>query len=363
MTHAGAAQDRQRIDAAFLAAVVCAVDGGILVEDDQRRVLAVNAALGELFGVALDPGDLTGTRLADRYPPGSRPEGDWARLVRETRDIPSGTRELHLPGDPTLSLGYRPVTVDGVAYGHVWVFRDVTEVTQAHLSAREQLAELSVLKARFISVLSHELRTPLTSIATFTEMLAEGHLRADELPGALAAIHRNTERMLTLLEDLALLGRLESGDTDPTDPAAVVDIVPLIEAAAALLQALASGTVHLYVAPGPAVHGDPRLLRELLLTMAGATAACAGGGEAYLSASADEAEWTISMGVTEAQDVTNELLLGTRLPAADPAAPPRSVALAMLLARAIAANQGGSLNTSSEAPDNLTLILRLPIPP
>jgi signal transduction histidine kinase len=343
VTQARPAHD-QRIDAAFLAAVMSAVDGGILVEDDQRRVLAANATLGELFGVALDPGELLGTRLADGT------AAAWAALARETRDIPAGARDLRLPGGRALRLRYRPVTVDGVGYGHVWAFRTVPE--------------LSTLTAQFIPVISHELRTPLTSIATFTEMLtADGHLRPDEMPTVLAAIQRSTERMLTLLEDLALLGRLESGNTDPA-AVTLVDLVPLIDAAAALLQALAPGlTAHVYVTPGPAVRGDPRLLREMLLTMAGSTAACAGGGEAYVSARADETGWTISMGASDAQDVTNELLLGTRLPAADPAAPPRSVALAMVLARAIASNQGGTLTASSEAPDKLTLVLRLPVPP
>jgi signal transduction histidine kinase len=340
----------QRIDAAFLTAVVSAVDGAVLVEDAHRRVVAAGAALGELFGGA-DPDGLVGTRLTDHADAG------WARLARETREIPDGDRELDLPDGRIIHMGHRPVTVDGGAAGHVWVFRDVSDVGRA-------VAELSTLKSRFISVVSHELRTPLTSIATFTEMLtADGDLRPDELPGALAAIQRNTERMLTLLEDLALLGRLESGTAEPVDARALVDLMPLLDAAAGLLQILAPGlTARVYVAPGPAVRGDPRLLRELLLTMAGVTAACAAGGEVYVSARADETEWTISMGVSESHDVTNELLLGTRLPAADPAAPPRSVALAMLLARAIASNQGGTLATSSEAPDTLTLILRLPVP-
>jgi light-regulated signal transduction histidine kinase (bacteriophytochrome) len=246
--------------------------------------------------------------------------------------------------------------VDGVPHGHVWVFRDVTAEARGRRAAQPD-------HEGFIAVVSHELRTPLTSIATFTELLtADAHPRPDEVPGALAAIARNTERMLTLLEDLSLLGRLES-DTAGPGARAVVDLVPLLDAAAALLQALTPGlAAHVYVEPGPAVRGDPRLLRELLLTMAGATAACAAGGEAYVSARADGTEWTVSMGVTEARDVTNELLLGTRLPAADPAAPPRSVALAMLLARAIAVNQGGALTTSSGAPDTLTLVLRLPVP-
>ncbi len=347
----------QQIDASFLATVVSSVDRGVLVEDAGRRVLAVNTALGDLFGVAVHPARIVHTRLVDQPPPGGAGEAAaWALLLRETSLVPGTSGEVKVAGGRILERIYRQVTVDGVACGHFWAFRDQSEAYAAE-------REVAMLKGRFISVVSHELRTPLTSIATFTEMLnAAGTLRPDEVPGALAAIQRNTERMLTLLEDLALLARLECGGEPAAAPPVTVEMEPLLDAAAGLLQAFAPGlTTHVYIASGPPVRGDPRLIRELLMTMASAVAACSAGGEAYVSARADEAEWTVSMGVTEAQDVTNELLLGTRLPGADTSAPPRSVALAMLLARAIATNQGGELRTSSEAPDNLTLNLRLPI--
>ncbi|HKT04677.1 MAG TPA: histidine kinase dimerization/phospho-acceptor domain-containing protein [Rugosimonospora sp.] len=359
--------ERQRIEAACLATVLSTVDRGILLEDRYRRVLAVNPPLGELFGVVLDTERLAGTRLAEHLPAAGEDPGSWARLTRAVRDARENTVPLQLPGGRTLERRYAPVTVDGNRYGHVWVFRDVTDAGLIQRALDEHgrhLAEFSALKSRFISVVSHELRTPLTSIATFVEMLnSDTEPNLDELPGALAAIQRNTDRMLTLLGDLALLSRLESGEVPEGDVPQLLDPVPLVDSAAAMLRALAPGlTVHLYTAPGPPLHGDRQLLRELLQTMAGASAACAVGGDAYVTARADSAEWTISMSVTEAQDVTNELLLGTRLPDADAGAPPRSVALAMLLARAIASNQGGMLTTSSEAPDNLTLLLRLPVP-
>lgn len=350
----------------LLASLLDAVDHGILVEDQDRRVLVASAALGTLFGVTLDLGRLAGTRLADHHPYHSTEEPHWARLVAETRDAVDDRHEVHLPGGRVVQRGYRPITVDGQRYGHLWTFREVTEAARARRELAERdlrLQELTLLKARFFSVVAHELRTPLTSIVTFTEMLTgQSPPQPDELVTGLSAIQRNTERMLTLLEDLALLAQLESGEAGPVAQRGAVDLVPLVDAAAALLHALAPGlTPHVQVVCGPAVCGDPRLIREVLLTMAGAAAAFTSGGEVYVSAFTDGTEWTVTMSVTEAEVVTNELLLGTRLPAADPATPGRSVALALLLARAIATNQGGTLTTSSDTPHNLTLVLHLPI--
>src|SRR3954470_12722376 len=82
------------------------------------------------------------------------------------------------------------------------------------------------LEARFLAVISHELRTPLTTIASFTESLDTDDLAPAERSLALSAVRRNTDRMLTLLDDLMVVSRLQTGDL-PLSPARV-DLPPLI---------------------------------------------------------------------------------------------------------------------------------------
>ncbi len=70
------------------------------------------------------------------------------------------------------------------------------------------------LQPRFLTVISHELRTPLTTIASFTESLDTDDLAPDERSLALQAVRRNTDRMLTLVEDLMVVsGVRNSCDT------------------------------------------------------------------------------------------------------------------------------------------------------
>jgi len=77
----------------------------------------------------------------------------------------------------------------------------------------EELRAADKAKNDFISTISHELRTPLTSITGYLEMLQEG------LGGPLSenqqmmvdVIDRNSHRLLTLIEDVLTLSRLESG--------------------------------------------------------------------------------------------------------------------------------------------------------
>jgi len=87
------------------------------------------------------------------------------------------------------------------------------------------------LKTEFLSVVSHELRTPLTSISGSLALMAAGV--TGELPSqALTMIeiaHRNSERLVRLINDLLDLQKIESG----TMPLHIepLEVLPLVEQA------------------------------------------------------------------------------------------------------------------------------------
>ena len=109
--------------------------------------------------------------------------------------------------------------------GFLCVGRDVTEqrhsqemlasALETERTAVERLRRLDAAKNEFVSTVSHELRTPVTSIIGYTEMLQDGSIvepLEHQLP-MLETIARNGERLITLCNDLLLLGDLESGAT------------------------------------------------------------------------------------------------------------------------------------------------------
>ncbi|MGB3763182.1 MAG: ATP-binding protein [Ornithinimicrobium sp.] len=77
----------------------------------------------------------------------------------------------------------------------------------------ERLRELDRQKSDFMSTTSHELRTPLTSISGYLEMLEDGDLGQlnNAQRQALGVLGRNVNRLRTLIEDLLILNRLDSG--------------------------------------------------------------------------------------------------------------------------------------------------------
>jgi len=77
----------------------------------------------------------------------------------------------------------------------------------------DMAAELDAARERerdFLMSVGHDLRTPLTTIRGYAEGLDAGDIPPDELPRVAGVIHRQTDRLSRLVEDLMLLARLEA---------------------------------------------------------------------------------------------------------------------------------------------------------
>ncbi len=87
--------------------------------------------------------------------------------------------------------------------------------TELALKSR-QVEEANRLKSEFLSNMSHELRTPLNSVMALSRVLAtqaEERLNEEEL-NYLAVILRNGKKLLSLINDLLDLAKIESGRMD-----------------------------------------------------------------------------------------------------------------------------------------------------
>lgn len=223
---------------------------------------------------------------------------------------------------------------------------------------------LGTLEARFLAVISHELRTPLTTIASFTETLDDDALAPIERSTALSAVRRNTDRMLTLIDDLMVIGRLQTGDLDLATVR--VDLGPLIREAAEQLAVREPHTAAtLQLADGPALSGDRRWLRELLYAVLGTVAGGAADHSATVTTTPGPDGWTVTVTARQSAELTDESLMSGVLTAPEPPFRRRSIALWMLLADAIATRHGGTVTLGFEPARGAVAEIRLPaaIPP
>jgi signal transduction histidine kinase len=70
--------------------------------------------------------------------------------------------------------------------------------------------EVDRIKSEFLSMAAHELRTPMTSIYGFTELMLLRPLTPERQREALQKIHRQSEAMIGILNELLDLSRLEA---------------------------------------------------------------------------------------------------------------------------------------------------------
>jgi len=142
--------------------------------------------------------------------------------------------------------------------------RAVDSARIAEREANQRLRELDRLKDEFVSTISHELRTPLTSITGYVELARE---QADpETNGYLAVVERNAARLLSLVNDLLFVARLQSGGLDlEEEPVDVAQLVAESVAAAKPQAVGANVELRLRLTGGDtAVRGDRRRLAQVI---------------------------------------------------------------------------------------------------
>ena len=117
------------------------------------------------------------------------------------------------------SSGSPVFNIQGELQGYRGITRDITERKQVERDIRKALTkekELGELKSRFISMASHEFRTPLTTIYASAEALEHYRHRWSEEKntGYLHRIQATVKHMTSLLNDVLIVGRADSGKLD-----------------------------------------------------------------------------------------------------------------------------------------------------
>lgn len=75
---------------------------------------------------------------------------------------------------------------------------------------KDRIKEINRLKLNFFTNISHELNTPLTLIITPIQNMLTQHVLSPELNDKMLLIKKNAERMQHLIEELILLGKIET---------------------------------------------------------------------------------------------------------------------------------------------------------
>ena len=153
------------------------------------------------------------------------------------------------------------------------IVRDITGRKHAEESLRialERERELNGLKTRFVSMASHEFRTPLSTILSSVELieLYSDRLTEEKRQRYLRQIRTAANHMSDLLQDILLVGKLESGKVEFSP--VPMQLSSLCAAVIEDAQFSIGRNHHLVFSDSPdsgQAWVDPKLLRHVLLNL------------------------------------------------------------------------------------------------
>jgi two-component system phosphate regulon sensor histidine kinase PhoR len=179
-------------------------------------------------------------------------------VMRACLDGTSTHLELTVEGLFPRTLAIRVTPLGRDLPGSAAVFHDVTE-----------LRRLEKIRKDFVANVSHELRTPITAIRGYAETLQSGALKDPEVaPKMVDIIHRQSERLSELVEDLLELSRLESREVKLR--LTEVSLAVAASRAAEVVRQKAQGkgiTLELSVPASLTARGDERGVEQVLLNL------------------------------------------------------------------------------------------------
>ena len=219
---------------------------GLVLLDENERVLSINAAAKDVFAVN---DDCIGRDFLtiDRDP-------DMTHALGKARaDGHAEIRRAHR--GRMYQFDISRIESGGASIGTVLLAFDITEREYAERNRRE-----------FTANVSHELKTPLQGIIGSAELIENGMVQPQDVPRFVEHIHSEASRMVTLIGDIIRLSQLDEGDVMPRED---VDVLAAAkEAVLNLSDEAAKRGITMTVDGTPAiVHSVRRLISEIAFNL------------------------------------------------------------------------------------------------
>ncbi|MEX2144005.1 MAG: hybrid sensor histidine kinase/response regulator [Anaerolineales bacterium] len=195
-------------------AILRQVNDGVVVLDTQNRVLMINQALRQTFGLGDD--DFSGKPI---------------ELVFVNPAL------LEALNDKNADTNRHEVRNPAGRVFYVRVSRVAGMGTVASLHDISYLKELDKLKGDFVNTVSHDLRSPLTAILGYVELIERAGKVNPQQAEFIWRVKNSVHATTNLIDDLLNLGRVEVGSLDELTPVnmkllvvnAMTSVQPLVQ--------------------------------------------------------------------------------------------------------------------------------------
>jgi PAS domain S-box-containing protein len=191
---------------------------GILVEDEESRVVLVNAKFCEMFQIGISPEKMNGAdcleALDNALPLFAEPDQvkeDIIGLVTDKNPVIGD--EVTMADERILERDYIPIIIGNVFKGQLWSYTDVTQSKKLQKSLEEtknRAIASERAKSVFLSTVSHEIRTPMHAIMGFAEQLSLTALN-EQQKYFINNIQDAAAGLLVIINDILDMTKIEAG--------------------------------------------------------------------------------------------------------------------------------------------------------
>ncbi len=390
ITERHASADRVNRELQFTQTLVDSMPGIFYLYDARRKILRWNKTFETVTGrtaeeiPTLDPlayfpeeeKAVVHDRMLKCFAEGSS-DIEVHLLSKDGRETPyyvTGLR-LEVEGRPCmLGIGIditaRIVAEEALREAHASLEVKVADRTRDLAAANGRLKELDRLKSEFLATMSHELRTPLNSIIGFTSILRQGlagPLNAEQMK-QLGMVHFSARHLLTLINDLLDLSRIESGKMD-----FVLGDFKIADVVAEVVQSLApmAGQKKLALEtalddPALVLHSDRQKCFQILLNLVNNAVKFTDTGRVLIAlrTTAEHAELSVTdTGIGIKPESMTQLFEAFRQVDGSARRVYEGTGLGLYLCRQLASMLGGSIVAESEFGSGSRFVITLPRAP
>jgi GAF domain-containing protein/DNA-binding response OmpR family regulator len=180
----------------------------------------------------------------------------------------------------------------GVALENARLYQEAVETA-------ERLAEVDRLKSQFLANMSHELRTPLNSIIGFSRVILKGidGPLTEMQKTDLQTVYDSGQYLLGLINDILDISKIEAGKMEiALEDVDLIEIINgVMSTAIALVKDKPVELEHSVAPDIPAIKGDVRRIRQVLLNLVSNAAKFTEEGFIRVEAEANPTEVTIAV--------------------------------------------------------------------
>ena len=200
--------DELRLKNSEFQTITKSMSDGLVVLNAQGKIVSINKTARKIFAVTKENCLNQSYQAIDNSQYMHDMMQNSATKPKQTMHIVRDGRDFELRFSKIVDSDNK-----GICIGYALIILDVTEKKRTEQMRQE-----------FTANVSHELKTPLQSIIGYSEMMASGFVKEEDIKHFATRIHKQSSRLKTLIEDIIFLSHLDEGQVSGFDEVSVKSI-------------------------------------------------------------------------------------------------------------------------------------------